>query len=202
MSLFKIMPHPMIGTIYHDDAEYLKVVKLRLKLEKRLPKHQQEDYNVFIIATGGQLQAEVNDNWREPVQFGDLFQVGGEQSFSLLGQDEENPFLYFIVPKTQDIEAKVIPRNLLGCCYRDDLIQFTRYQLTPEEASLSLNGPGDQYIVLCYAGEVGVKMIEPAKDHIYRLMQGDLLHFDGSQTIKILRKDSDALLFVICLRLA
>lgn len=200
MSLFKIMPHAMIGTLYQ--GEYTKIVKLRLKHGKRLPKHQQEDYNVFIITTDGCLQADVNDDRHETLQVGDLFQMGGEHEFSLVGQAEENPFLYFIVPKTQDIDIAVSSAKVLGCCYSDDLIQFSRYQLSDQESDLVLNSLGNELIVLCYGGEAGIKIENPAKDHIYRFMRGDILHVDGGQTIKISKKDLGALIFVICLRLA
>lgn len=200
MSLFKIMPHSMIGTLYQDD--YTKVVKLRLKKNKRLPKHQQEGYNVFIIATDGRLTAEVNEEQKNSLGPGDFFQLSDNHSFSLLGENQENPFLYFIVPKTQDLETKVSPGRYLGCCYSDDLIKFMRYQLTSEEPEMILNSPGDELIVLCYAGEATVTLENSEKKYQYRFMSGDILHFDARQSIKISKKETDALLLVAHLRLA
>ncbi len=194
------MPHPMIGTLYHDD--YIKVVKLRLKKGKRLPKHQQEGYNIFIITTDGRLTAEVNETQKEPIGPGDFFQLSDSHSFSLAGEEEENPFLYFIVPKTQDLETKVSPGKYLGCCYSDDLVKFTRYQLSNEEPELILNSPGDELIVLCYAGEAGATLENSQKKYQYRFMSGDVLHFDAHQNVKISRKEDDALLLVAHLRLA
>ncbi len=194
------MPHPMIGTLYHD--EYIKVVKLRLKKDKHLPKHQQEGYNIFIVATDGRLVAQVDEKEKIPIGPGDFFQLSDDHNFSLWGQDEENPFLYFIVPKTQDLETKVSPGKYLGCCYIDDLIQFNRYQLSNQEPEVILNSPGDEMIVLCYAGEAAACVENTERKYQYRFMSGDILHFDAHQSVKIARKENDSLLLVAHLRLA
>ncbi|MGL4524148.1 MAG: hypothetical protein ACRCVN_01315 [Spirochaetia bacterium] len=200
MSIFKIMPHPMIGTLYQ--GEYTKVVKLRLKEGKRLPKHQQGGYNVFIVPSDGQLNVVVNETDDYRAMPGDVFEMGGEDEFSIWGIAEENPFLYFIVPQTQELTPCITPSKQLGECYVDDLIRFSRHQLIDNVESLQLGSMGDEYLVLCYTGEVSAIRASSEKKTPFRLMQGDLLHFSGDESVQITRKSENALLLVCCLRLA
>jgi hypothetical protein len=201
MEIYKIVPRslPTSQPIYRDDTGHIKAVKLKLLANKRLPKHQQQGFLMFIIPLAGQLQAIVDDTNVIDIPPCALLAVDGEHWLSLLGQAEENPFLYFIIRKNNN-DMDLFMRDDIGLYYYNDFIKFEKCHLSADDKHIISGEDHNQTLIIGGSGELSVQLVGEEKERFAKLMHGDILQYNSEQTAQVIAK-SDATFMVVSLRI-